>query len=113
MEMVELLPARGADWDLVGRANQYLVEKEPWAIAKDQARREELASVLYASAEVLRILAIFIAPIMPRAAASLWGQLGIEEPLDAQRLPDAATWGGLRAGTRVTKGDSLFPRLES
>jgi methionyl-tRNA synthetase len=113
MEMVELSPALGAVWDLVGRANQYLVEKEPWAIAKDQARREELASVLYASAEVLRILAIFIAPIMPRAAASLWGQLGIEEPLDAQRLPDAATWGGLRAGTRVTKGDSLFPRLES
>jgi methionyl-tRNA synthetase len=112
MDRIELSPALGAVWDLVGRANQYLVEKEPWAIAKDEARREELASVLYASAEVLRILAILIAPIMPRAAASLWQQLGIDEPLEAQRLPQAATWGGLRAGTAVTKGASLFPRLE-
>jgi methionyl-tRNA synthetase len=112
MERVELSPALGAVWDLVGRANQYLVEKEPWAIAKDDARRDELGSVLYASAEVLRILAILIAPITPRAAESLWQQLGIAEALDAQRLPDASRWGGLLAGTRVTKGQSLFPRLE-
>ena len=113
MDRVELSPALAAVWDLVGRANHYLVEKEPWAIAKDDARREELASVLYASAEVLRILAVLISPIMPRAAAALWKQLGIEESLDAQRLPDAAAWGGLPVGTRATKGDSLFPRLEA
>jgi methionyl-tRNA synthetase len=113
MDRIELSPALGAVWDLVGRANQYLVEKEPWAIAKDEARRDELASVLYASAEVLRILAILIAPIMPRAAASLWQQLGIDESLDAQRLPQAVSWGGLRAGTQVTKGESMFPRLET
>ena len=113
MERVELSPALAAVWDLVGRANHYLVEKEPWAIAKDDTRREELGSVLYASAEVLRILAILIGPIMPRAAGSLWQQLGIDEPLDRQRLPDAASWGGLGVGTRVTKGASLFPRLES
>ena len=110
---VELSPALGAVWDLVARANQYLVEKEPWAIAKDEARVGELGSVLYASAEVLRILAILIFPIMPRAAASLWQQLGMGEPLEAQRLPDAASWGGLRPGTVVTKGESLFPRVES
>jgi methionyl-tRNA synthetase len=113
MERVELSPALAAVWDLVGRANHYLVEKEPWAIAKDDARREELASVLYASAEVLRILAILIGPIMPRAAGALWQQLGIEETIEAQRLPKASTWGGLTAGTRVTKGESLFPRLET
>ena len=113
MERVELSPALGAVWDLVDRANHYLVEKEPWAIAKDGARREELASVLYASAEVLRILAIMICPIMPRAAASLWEQLGIEASLEGQRLPEAASWGGLLTGTKVTKGDSMFPRLEA
>ncbi len=112
MDRIELSPALGAVWDLVGRANHYLVEKEPWAIAKDDARREELASVLYASAEVLRILSVLISPIMPRAAASLWNQLGIEEPLGGRQLPEAASWGGLRPGTQVTKGESLFPRLE-
>jgi methionyl-tRNA synthetase len=112
MDRVELSPALSAVWDLVGRANHYLVEKEPWAIAKDEARRSELGSILYASAEVLRLLAVLTFPIMPRAAGALWAQLGIAEPIEEQRLPDAASWGGLSPGTRVTKGESLFPRLE-
>ena len=74
---------------------------------------DELASILYASAEILRILAVLTFPIMPRAASVLWAQLGIAEPLEDQRLPHAAVWGGLLAGTRTRKGDSLFPRLDS
>ena len=72
----------------------------------------DLATVLYASAEVLRVLAVLSFPVMPRAAQRLWQQLGIEESLEDQRLPDAAVWGGLRPGTNVTKGEPLFPRLE-
>jgi methionyl-tRNA synthetase len=112
MDEVALSPALGSVWDIVDRANGYLVEREPWALAKDDSRREELAAVLYGSAEVLRILAVLVSPAMPQAAARLWAQLGIEEPLEEQRLPDAARWGGLRPGTRVRRGDALFPRLE-
>jgi methionyl-tRNA synthetase len=74
-----------------------------------------LASVLYASAETLRILGVLISPIMPQAAARLWSQLGLDEaaPLGEQRLPAAAEWGLLVPGTRTSKGASLFPRLES
>ncbi len=113
MVAVQLQPALVAVWDIVARANHYLVEKEPWKLAKDPANRDELASVLYAAAETLRALAVAVAPIMPRAAEALWAQLGIEEPLDAQRLPAAGVWGGLAVGTTTTKGDSLFPRLEA
>ena len=113
MLSVELSPALGAVWDIVGRANHYLVEKEPWKFAKDESRRDELASVLYASAETLRILAVLTFPIMPRAASVLWSQLGIQEPLEDQRLPEAAVWGGVVVGTRTRKGESLFPRLET
>lgn len=102
-----------AVWEVVGRANGYLVEREPWAVAKDQARRGELAGILYAAAETLRILAILIQPVMPGAAERLWVQLGIGEPLSAQRLPAAARWGGLEPGTKTEKGDALFPRLDS
>ena len=109
---VALTPALGAVWDIVARANRYLVDKEPWAMAKDPERREELASVLYASAEVLRILAVLIRPIMPSAASRLWEQLGVPEPLESLRLPDAARWGLLAPGTKTTKGESLFPRAE-
>jgi methionyl-tRNA synthetase len=112
MMKVELSPALAAVWDIVDRANHYLVEKEPWKLAKDEARREELATVLHASAETLRILAVLTFPVMPRAASVLWSQLGIPESLEDQRLPDAASWGGFASGTKTTKGESLFPRLE-
>jgi methionyl-tRNA synthetase len=105
--------ALAAVWDIVGRANGYLVEKEPWKVAGDEARRDELAGILYAAAETLRVVAVLIAPIMPGAAGRLWEQLGVAEPLEAQRLPGAATWGGLEPGTKTSKGEALFPRLDS
>jgi methionyl-tRNA synthetase len=113
MAELALTQALAVVWEIVGRANGYLVERQPWTLTKDEARRDELAGILYASAETLRILAILIRPIMPGAAARLWEQLGIMEPLDAQRLPEAAVWGGLRPGTKTAKGDALFPRLDS
>jgi methionyl-tRNA synthetase len=112
MQNVELSPALATAWEIVARANHYLVEKEPWKI-KDESRRDELASILYASAETLRILAVLTYPIMPRAASVLWSQLGIEEEIEQQRLPEAAEWGKLAAGTKTSKGESLFPRLET
>ncbi len=114
-ERLELTQALAAAWEIVGRANQYLVETAPWNLAKEGGRADELASVLYASAEVLRILGLLIAPVMPGAAARLWSQLGLDEllPLAEQRFPEAAAWGLLPAGTLTNKGDALFPRLES
>ncbi len=102
----------GTIWGLVGRANQYLVEKQPWALAKEPGNQDRLGSILYAAAETLRILAVLISPIMPGAAARLWEQLGIPEPLDAQRVPGATRWGLLEPGTKTRKGDALFPRLD-
>jgi methionyl-tRNA synthetase len=113
MQALELSQALGAVWSVVSRANGYLVETEPWKISKDSSRASELAGVLYAAAETLRILAILILPIMPEAAQRLWTQLGVPETLSEQRLPTAAAWGGLTAGTKTSKGESLFPRLDS
>ncbi|HET9724619.1 MAG TPA: methionine--tRNA ligase [Actinomycetota bacterium] len=101
-----------AVWDIVTRANRYLVEKEPWKVAKDDGRVEELGSILYAATETLRILAVLIQPIMPGAAERLWEQLGVGEPLGHQRVPEAVTWGLLRPGTQTARGGALFPRLE-
>jgi methionyl-tRNA synthetase len=113
MEDLALSQALGAVWELVGEANRYLVDREPWALAGDEARREELGEVLYAAAETLRVLAVMIQPIMPSAAGRLWRQLGVPKPLLEQRLPDAAAWGGLEPGTQTHKGEALFPRLSS
>ncbi len=110
---MELSSAVGAAWDLVARVNQYLVEREPWKVARDPARQEEAGAVLYAAAEALRILAVLISPVMPGAAARVWEQLGIAAPLGAQRLPEAAAWGGLAPGTVTRRGEALFPRIDA
>ena len=89
----------------------------PSAPAKDLIRRllvpqpERRAT----AAEGLRVLAVALAPVMPKATAVLWESLGAAEaigPLADQRIADAATWGQLPTGTAITKPASLFPRIE-
>ena len=110
---MKITAATAAVWELVDLANKYLVETEPWALAKDADRRDELGAVLYTAAETLRILAVLTSPVMPDAAGRLWSQLGLDAtPLTDQRLPAAAEWGGLSPGTHTTKGPALFPRLD-
>jgi len=101
-----------AVWSIVTEANRYLVDRAPWALAKDGSRREELEAVLYASSELLRIVAVMVHPIMPGAAARLWEQLGTPAKLEEQRLPAAAAWGLLEPGTQTRRGEALFPRLD-
>jgi methionyl-tRNA synthetase len=109
---MDLTGAIASVWDLVGATNRYLVEVAPWALAKDESRRDDLARSLYASAEALRLIAILISPVMPGAAERLWSDLGVPAPLSEQRLPGSARWGGLAPGTAVRRGEALFPRLE-
>lgn len=100
-----------AVWEIVTRVNQYLVENEPWAIAADPAKRGRLDSVLYASAESLRLLAVLLAPVVPEAAAKIWRQLGQEGTPESVRI-DQLTWGQLPAGTRIGRPEPIFPRLD-
>jgi methionyl-tRNA synthetase len=113
-EMLAVRPtnALAAVYDVVVRTNRYMVERSPWTLAKDPARRDELGGILYASAETLRALAILLSAVMPSAAGRLWAQLGIDEPLESQRLGHAAAWGRLAPGTVTSKGEALFPRQD-
>jgi methionyl-tRNA synthetase len=98
--------------EFVREANRFLVDAAPWKVARAPARRGELAACLYEALETLRLIAVFAGPIMPGAADRLWTQLGIPRPLDGERLPGAAAWGGMEPGARTRRGESLFPRLE-
>jgi methionyl-tRNA synthetase len=102
-------------WDLVDALNGYLTEQQPWKLAKSPDDRPRLETVLYTGAEGLRVLAVLLAPVMPKACAALWESLGAQAelgPLAAQPLADAGRWGQLPAGLTVTKGAVLFPRLD-
>ena len=95
--------------------NGYVTEQEPWVLAKDEANAERLSTVLYTICESLRAIAVLHHAVMPKATASLWEQLGADValgPIDQQNVTDVARWGQLPAGTPITKGAILFPRLE-
>lgn len=95
-------------WDFINMTNKYIVEQEPWSLAKDEARRDRLRTVLYNILEALRIVAVILTPFMPDSAAEMLKRLGIAE---GQSFGDLRTWGGLTAGNVLTRGDSLFPRV--
>ena len=104
-----------AVWELVDVLNGYLTEQQPWQLAKSPDDRARLETVLFTAAEGLRVLAVLLNPVMPKACPALWESLGAEAalgPLSAQPLADAGTWGQLPSGLTVAKGAVLFPRLE-
>ena len=105
-----------AVWTIVDELNGYITEQEPWALAKNDADRERLGTVLYTATEGLRALAVLLSPVVPRATAKLWTALGVEESLGAlpaQRIREAGEWGRLPVGTTVGTLEALFPRIEA
>ncbi|MHC2999441.1 methionine--tRNA ligase [Microbacterium sp. HJ5] len=102
-------------WTIVDALNLYITENEPWALAKDEAQRERLGTVLYTAAEGLRALAVLLSPVMPVATEKLWVALGAAESigrLQDQPIREAGAWGALTPGTSVNGLAPLFPRVE-
>ncbi|MCL1605058.1 methionine--tRNA ligase [Phascolarctobacterium sp. ET69] len=110
MDHMELNQAIKDVWNLIGRANKYIDETAPWILAKDPAQAERLQAVMYNLAEALRIIAILIAPFVPVTAPKIYEQLGLGNP-ESFFMADAI-WGKLATGTKVQKGEPLFPRIE-
>ena len=113
IDRLQFSEALGAIWTVVGRANKYVDEQAPWKLAKDEACRARLDTVLYTVLETVRSVAILIQPFMPSAAEAIWEQLGIEEPLADQRWVDAGAWGGLKPGTLTRSPKPIFPRIDT
>ncbi|WP_018131795.1 methionine--tRNA ligase [Effusibacillus pohliae] len=111
MEKMEFSIALTAIWQLISRTNKYIDETAPWNLAKDPVQRERLGAVLYHLAETLRIISILIQPFMTRTPQEMWRQLGIAEGT-LTAWDSTRRFGLLQAGTRVSKGDPIFPRLD-
>jgi methionyl-tRNA synthetase len=99
-------------WGLVGAVNKYIVENEPWALAEkqDHDSRARLASILYTSAEALRVVTALVHPVIPDSSARIWQQLGLGDirQLDLRQL----AWGQLQLGTKLGKVEPVFPRAD-
>ena len=97
---------------VIQRANKYIDENAPWALAKDmEANGQRLAHVLYNLLEATRICAILLTPFMPGSMDKLFAQIGAEEAV--RTWDSAAVWGSLTDAAAVTKGENLFPRVDA
>lgn len=103
--------ALGAVWDLVSKANDYVQKQEPWALAKDPNKKDDLDRVLLNLAEALRAVAVMIHPFMPGTSEEMLKRLGF--PLDGGfPLLKDLEHAGLCAGNTIDVGASLFPRID-
>lgn len=98
-------------WSLISRTNKYIDETAPWVLAKDEAEKNKLASVMFHLAHSLRNIATLIQPILTRAPFAMIEQLGLsKEALEWEALGDKSA---IPTGTTVIKkGVPIFPRLE-
>jgi methionyl-tRNA synthetase len=99
-------------WSLVAAVNKYIVEQEPWAVAEkgDEGSLARLATILYTSAEALRIVTALVHPVIPESSAKIWEQLGLKKI--EQVNPQNLKWGELKLGTKLGKVEAVFPRAE-
>lgn len=111
MNRLDFSNALEAIWKVVRRTNKYIDETAPWILAKDEAKRKSLDSVLYNLAESIRIISVMIQPFMPHTAAKIWDQLHLEEG-ELTLWDTCLSFGLMPAGVKVRKADPLFPRID-
>ncbi|MBE6956546.1 MAG: methionine--tRNA ligase [Ruminococcaceae bacterium] len=112
MEQYAFQNALAEVFKVIGRANKYIDENAPWALAKDMgANGERLATVMYNLLECLRISAILLTPFMPDSAAKILEQIGACPCCST--WDSAAVYGSLKAEAKVCRGDNLFPRIDA
>ena len=111
MERFQFQNALEQVFKTIQRANKYIDENAPWALAKDPANRVRLATVMYHLLETIRICATLLTPFMPESAEKIFDQIGACE--GCRTWEKANVWGSLRPDATVHKGEALFPRIDA
>ncbi|PYX86238.1 MAG: methionine--tRNA ligase [Acidobacteria bacterium] len=99
-------------WSLVAAVNKYIVETEPWTLGEqqDEMSRSRLGTILYTSAEALRIVTALVHPVIPESTARIWAQLGLGDIKKFQLT--TLKWGQLQLGTKLGNVEPVFPRAD-
>jgi methionyl-tRNA synthetase len=112
MENMEFSVALSSLWQLVSRTNKYIDETQPWALAKEEEKKEELGSVMSHLAESLRRIAVLLQPFLTRTPRNIFEQLNLHDET-LQTWESLETFGAIPEGTEIVKkGEPIFPRLD-
>ena len=110
MDKLQLHLALEEVFKLIQRANKYIDETAPWALGKDENKRERLAAVLYNLLETVRICTTLLLPVMPDTCEKIFAKLGAGD--SCRSWDNANVWGVLPADAAISKGENLFPRID-
>lgn len=95
--------------NLAKRSNKYIDETMPWALAKDEAKRERLGTVLYNLLEAIRYIAVLLSPFMPSTSEKIFEQMNC----DIKDYASLDAFGQLQDGVQVGKAEALFQRIDA
>lgn len=110
IEKLDFANALATIFSLVGRANKYIDETMPWILAKDEAQRERLGTVLYNLLESIRITTCLLKPFLPSLVAKVSEQIGYD--LRDSSWEDSKIWGQMSVGGKVNRQSAIFPRID-
>ena len=112
MNIVQFSKSLEAIWKFISRLNKYIDETMPWALAKDEDKKDRLAVVMNHLVNGLYKTAVMIYPCMPTAAQKIWDQLGVQKPVRDAKVAEVAGWDLLPAGHVLGNAEPIFPRLD-
>lgn len=108
MEKLRIPEALEEIWTFIGRANKYIDETTPWILAKDESKKERLGTVLYNLVESLRIISVCISAFIPETSIKINEQINT----DILNWDSLSEFKGTKVGTKVKKGEAIFPRID-
>jgi methionyl-tRNA synthetase len=108
IDKLRIPEALGEIWALIGRANKYIDETTPWILAKDTEKKERLGTVLYNLAESLRFVSVLVSAFLPTTAEKINEQLSV----NLTAFDTISAFDGTEAGTKVKRGEVIFPRID-
>jgi methionyl-tRNA synthetase len=110
-EKLGLSRALEAIWALIAATDRYLTSEHPWSLGDTESDQERRATILWTTAEVLRIVTVLAHPVLPECTTKVWSLLGQAGQVNGVEL-DGLRWGQLAAGKQLGKSQALFPRVE-
>lgn len=108
MNKFRIADAMDEIWTIVRRSNKYIDETMPWSLAKDEAQKDRLATVLYNLLESIRYIAVMLQPMMPQTAEMIFASLNTK----LNTWESIADFGGLAAGEKVGEAKPMFARID-
>ena len=108
-ETYRVADAIDAILSLAKRANKYIDETAPWALAKDETQKERLGTVLYNLLETIRFIGVLLTPFMPETANKIFEQMNC----DITDYKSLEKFGAYKAGTKVGEAKALFARIDA